>query len=66
MTSFIQKNLYTYFAIYIVNIIEYRLVLLIYIESVILHDSSPSYEIEDGDFSWIKVKRNALKENSLV
>ena len=66
MISFIQKNLYTYFAIYIVNIIEYRLVLLIYIESVILHDSSPYYEIEDGDFSWIKVKRNALKENSLV
>ena len=25
MISFIQKNLYTYFAIYIVNIIEYRL-----------------------------------------
>ena len=24
MISFIQKNLYTYFAIYIVNIIEYR------------------------------------------
>ena len=32
------------------------LVLLIYIESEILHDSSPSYEIEDGDFSWIEVK----------
>ena len=30
---------------------------MIYIESEVPHDSSPSYEIEDGDFSWIEVKR---------
>ena len=39
---------------------------MIYIESAILHDSSPSYEIEDGDFSWIEVKTYTREDGSAL
>ncbi len=42
MISFIQKNLYTYFAIYIVNIIEYRFISLMI---AVLHDDEYCFSL---------------------